>query len=480
MYTSLWGRHAWLFLHSIIYQRDATDVEWKPEVVEKFLLALGYFLPCPGCKAHYDENKLSVSPNYKEASRSIEQLEKYFLAVHNAVNFSYNLPQVTLEQARELHKNVDWFKNFCYFFKAISIQYKDPLPEEYETLAQLETIKERVAFLDEYKIKYQNNSQKMKQYFSLLHHCTRNTYVQLLEMTDEEKEKKVAELKKKKSRELSSVKEFIRLKIDRKKHFETQKKWHWQERITCTRMHDFLKGLMLLFPGKVERETLVKIVQQDTFSIEPATQSHDNLKYWFCRTLNEINRIKGLQWFNISPCNSKEEQEEVNNTIQVHKKILTLEQTIGKLQKSSDSPRKKEMVQKLLLQKERLEGQIPTTIPVNESTLRTASSSETVIKSGEHSNETMYVYEHRDFMKIMNAFGTENMGKDYGNAEHHASYVKIVQEHVKKNGRVTYPGLSKEYKKIKEKKVLKRKLAGEKINRNLRRLFLQKKSQAKV
>ena len=128
MYTSLWGRHAWLFLHSIIYQRkNRSSIKWtekEQKQVEYFLKALGIFLPCPGCSSHYIENKLLVSPNYKEASLSFELLEKYFIAVHNAVNHTYNLPQLSVEQARTLHTaKVDWLhifsKRLQFFIKIL-------------------------------------------------------------------------------------------------------------------------------------------------------------------------------------------------------------------------------------------------------------------------------------------------------------------------------------------------------------------------
>ena len=153
MYTSLWGKHAWLFLHSIVYQREEHDEsQWDSKIVVKFLNALGEFLPCPGCKQHYKDNQNDVEPNFIEAGNSLESLEKYLLAVHNAVNFTYNLPQVSLEKARNLHKNVDWYKNWAYYFKAVTILYKDKIPDEYDIITKMDTIEERKVFLEKYKI----------------------------------------------------------------------------------------------------------------------------------------------------------------------------------------------------------------------------------------------------------------------------------------------------------------------------------------
>lgn len=310
MFTYLWGKHAWFFLHSIVYQREESECpeKWEQKAVEDFLKALGIFLPCPGCKGHYKDNLMSLSPNYKEGASSLEQMELYLLAVHNAVNFTYNLPQLNVEQARKLHsRKIDWLKNFAYFFKAMSIVYKDPIPSEYATLAQMQTNDERRAFLETYRENHASSPKKMKIYHSLMRHCVNSIYTRLLEMNKEEQDNLLEELGKQKSKDLESAKMFIKLKIDRKHHFDKQKEWHWQTSTTQTEFCKLLHGLSFLLPGKKERHIYQECIKRKPFLIEDACKDHDSFKFWLVRILNELYRTRSEKTFHISPFNTKKE-----------------------------------------------------------------------------------------------------------------------------------------------------------------------------
>lgn len=463
MFTSLWGRHAWLFLHAIIYQRKIEPgLKWEPEVVKKFLYALGLFLPCPGCKGHYTENRMLVSPNYIEASESIEQLEKYFLGVHNAVNFTYHLPQVTIEEARLLHTDkVDWLKNFAYFFKAISILYKDPLPKEYSDIAVLETNKERQEYLDRF---IKENPTRTKEYHSLKHHCVNSIYSRILEMTKEEQDKTVIALKKSKSRDLPSVKEFIRRKIDREGHFSEIKNWHWQDKDCHKNMKDLLNGLVLLFPGNEQRKIYTECIKNKPFLIDEAVIDNSSFKFWLARILVKLYSTDAdVQKFEISPFNSEYELRSTGKNVENKKnrvELLSLRRTEDKLRSTPQTEKRDKFLkyygekidahlkQYPHLQSDMLDDEI---ISKNDDVEKDAGNDNSVL-SGEVSTRTLYIFRHSDIQLLYSGLGLEKLGGDYGNTEHHTQYIKLVHEHIKKNGKVTYPNLSDEYKEVLKKR----------------------------
>ena len=57
---------------------------------------------------------------------------------------------------------------------------------------------------------------------------------------------------------------------------------------------------------------------------------------------------------------------------------------------------------------------------------------------------------------MYSGFQLQTLGKDYGNIEHHQKYTKIVHEHIKQNGKVTYPKFSDEYKKVRKQRAIKK------------------------
>ena len=99
--------------------------------------------------------------------------------------------------------------------------------------------------------------------------------------------------------------------------------------------------------------------------------------------------------------------------------------------------------------------------------------------SGNVKNNIMFVFKHNDVHAMFEGFHLNSLGKDYGDTSHHTQYVKIVQEHIKNNGRVTYPKFSDVYKKHLAKKKEKRKSSAIRIQyeyRKYKKRILQTKS----
>jgi hypothetical protein len=89
MDPKIWGKHTWIFLHSITlnYPDNPTDEEIKQH--SDFFLNLGNILPCHKCREHYKLN-LKKFKLTKTILKSKELFIKWLIDIHNSVNISNN------------------------------------------------------------------------------------------------------------------------------------------------------------------------------------------------------------------------------------------------------------------------------------------------------------------------------------------------------------------------------------------------------
>ena len=93
MDPSIWGPHAWIFLHSITfnYPNKPSPVQEKSAI--NFFNSLRYLLPCSICKDNY-ENHLIKNP-IKDNVKSKKDLIKWLIDIHNHVNLTLGKPIVS-------------------------------------------------------------------------------------------------------------------------------------------------------------------------------------------------------------------------------------------------------------------------------------------------------------------------------------------------------------------------------------------------
>jgi hypothetical protein len=288
MYTYLWGRHGWLFLHSMAYQRQG-DI-WDSEKCLAFLNALGHVLPCTGCSSHYRRNIEFAAPSPEEASQSVKGLERFVLAMHNRVNETYNLPQVTEEQSRALHQNVDWYQNWYHFLMSCSSIYKPPQPDVYTKCAAMETMAERKSYIE----KHVKNPTLRKKYMD---HCVTNVYVQILEMdSDTEAETFLSYLEKENHKDFRSARAFVkrlREKTEtREGYFKFQSSFYYHTAEQTQAWRDFLYGLAEMLPGTVERDAYQKAIST-TLEVEQAVKSPGLLQLFAVKVCNQVSQARG-------------------------------------------------------------------------------------------------------------------------------------------------------------------------------------------
>jgi hypothetical protein len=89
MDPKIWGKHTWIFLHSITlnYPDNPTDEEIKNHY--DFFINLSNILPCYKCREHYELN-LQKFKLTKNILKSKELFIKWLIDIHNSVNLSNN------------------------------------------------------------------------------------------------------------------------------------------------------------------------------------------------------------------------------------------------------------------------------------------------------------------------------------------------------------------------------------------------------
>lgn len=107
--TTIWGTPTWIFLHTLAEKVNETFYNNHHKVINKHILNICNFLPCPECSKHasiylkkYLINKISKK----------EDLKKLLLNFHNNVNSRKNKPQfsdLTIYKKKNLFIS---YKNF--------------------------------------------------------------------------------------------------------------------------------------------------------------------------------------------------------------------------------------------------------------------------------------------------------------------------------------------------------------------------------
>jgi hypothetical protein len=104
MEPNIWGKHAWIFLHSVSmnYPDNPSNEDRKNH--KNFFENLRYVLPCEVCKKHFTQHILHnpIEP----ALHSKRKLVEWLINVHNQVNISLNKPTMTYDQVIELYKKI--------------------------------------------------------------------------------------------------------------------------------------------------------------------------------------------------------------------------------------------------------------------------------------------------------------------------------------------------------------------------------------
>jgi hypothetical protein len=228
-------------------------------------------------------------------------------------------------------------------------------------------------------------------------------------------------------------------------------------------MKDLLIGLSLLFPGKLERETYVKMINSPVCNIDNAIKTNETLKFWLIRIMNSIFKARGKKYFNISFANSKDEMIQYLKFKETHKMIKSSENTISMYQKqiskiSNNNPILDKLNNKILKQRNEIKNfrTIINNLKIPQWVKNEIKNHEIRTSSGNHTEKEFYLFVYPEFQKIVISLENDKLGKDYGTTKHHEKYVGIVRQWASTHGRPTYPNHSDEYKKQRKAKIEKK------------------------
>ena len=113
MDPTIWGPHAWIFLHTITLAYPESPSRVERVSMASFFNSLSSILPCRFCQKHYRSHLESYPVEKSLGSKS--ELVKWLISLHNQVNLSLGKPTMTVPQAiRNLNKdygtpsNIGW------------------------------------------------------------------------------------------------------------------------------------------------------------------------------------------------------------------------------------------------------------------------------------------------------------------------------------------------------------------------------------
>ena len=104
MEPNIWGKHAWIFLHSVSMNYPDNPSNHDRKNYKDFFENLRFVLPCEVCKKHFTQH-IQRNP-IEPALHSKRKLVEWVIDVHNQVNISLNKPTMTYDQVIDLYKKI--------------------------------------------------------------------------------------------------------------------------------------------------------------------------------------------------------------------------------------------------------------------------------------------------------------------------------------------------------------------------------------
>lgn len=110
MEPTIWGPHAWIFLHSITLGYPEYPTDRDKQNFKNFFENLGYILPCDKCRFNYVEHMKKY--NLDNALGSRDELIKWLVNIHNEVNNLNNKSSMSYENMIKNYHNLYFGRNW--------------------------------------------------------------------------------------------------------------------------------------------------------------------------------------------------------------------------------------------------------------------------------------------------------------------------------------------------------------------------------
>jgi hypothetical protein len=109
MEPQIWGKHAWIFLHSITMTYPENPSNEDKKTYKNFFQSLDKILPCIICRVNYKKHINNVPiDNFLHSRRS---LVEWLINIHNQTNTMLNKPTIEYDEVidnfKKLYKKDD-------------------------------------------------------------------------------------------------------------------------------------------------------------------------------------------------------------------------------------------------------------------------------------------------------------------------------------------------------------------------------------
>lgn len=122
MNPAVWGKSAWIFLHSITMAYPVCPTELDQYNMKNFFISLQNILPCPTCKENYIKH-LNELPLTKSKLASKESLIKWLIDFHNLVNRDNGKKQLSYDDVQNIYSELYGYNNKTKIFKIYLILF---------------------------------------------------------------------------------------------------------------------------------------------------------------------------------------------------------------------------------------------------------------------------------------------------------------------------------------------------------------------
>ena len=124
MKTSVWGKHAWEFLHACSFEYPDDPSDQDKLAAKALFRSLVRMLPCDDCCRHYHQ-EMEQDP-IENSLGSKEELMSWVLRLHNKVNQRLGKPTLTLQDMFDKYKGVGCSTD--QFLPGSSVEASSPTP----------------------------------------------------------------------------------------------------------------------------------------------------------------------------------------------------------------------------------------------------------------------------------------------------------------------------------------------------------------
>jgi len=104
MDPQIWGKHGWIFLHSVTLAYPDEPTENDKQNYRTFFNILPTILPCNACRQNLNKHMEKVS--LEQALTTKKSLVKWLIAVHNETNATLGKPILSYEEVIAIYKQL--------------------------------------------------------------------------------------------------------------------------------------------------------------------------------------------------------------------------------------------------------------------------------------------------------------------------------------------------------------------------------------